>query len=260
MKNITIFVLLLSLFTRTEAQTSATQTQQNNGSFIGLVGGLSMPLGNWKKTAYITDANGAWLANNADNTSSGFAGNGSSFGIEGAYFFSKYVGFGGMLSHSTFNISTKGLDSLSAGYQRSFDVDQVTTTINGSYSIWAFMPGIYLRYPFSNKFSITGKLLAGFTTTSTPNISVDVKDGGVDDGTFTQLSSVANSIGVMGGLGFGYNICNHFAVNLQGNYCYSKPDFFFANLNRVSNAGRLINEYNQPLTFMNVSLGVAYTF
>ena len=246
MKNITMFILLLVVFTGVKAQTTDTKTQLGNGGFIGLVGGYSIPMGKWAKTDY------------ADNTS-GFTGNGSSFGIEGAYFVSKYVGFGFMLTNSNFNISNKGLNSLSAGYQTDFDVDQVTTTINGAYSIWSIMPGIYFRYPFSERFSITGKLLAGFTTATTPNIAVDVMDGGVDDGIFRQLSCITNSLGIMGGIGLSYNVTNSFALNLQGNYFYSQPDFFFANLNRTTNSGRLVYEYNQPFTFMNVSLGVAYT-
>ena len=64
----------------------------------------------------------------------------------------------------------------------------------------------------------------------------------------------------MGGIGLSYNVCRSIAVNLQGNYFYSKPDFFLDNSNRVVKAGRLVNEYYQPLSFLNVSLGVAYTF
>ena len=257
MKNIIIVSLLFAISLGIKAQTTDTQAS-GNGSFIGLFGGFSMPLGNWKKVAYNTDDIGGWLPDNSDNNNAGFAGNGSTIGFEGAYYFSKYVGFGGVLSHSAFNISTKGLDTLSAGYRASFDVDQVTTTISGNYSIWAFMPGIYLKHPFSDKFSLTGKLLAGLTIASTPNIAVDVEDGGVDDGSFYQLSALATSLGVMGGIGLNYKVCSHCAVSLQGNYFYSKPDFFFANLNRVANVGRLVNEYNQPLSYFNVSLGLSY--
>ncbi len=248
MKKIIMFVLLLAVFAGAKAQTADAPSQSTStGSFIGLLGGLSMPMGNFKNVRYY-------------DTTSGFAGKGSTFGIEGAYFFSKYVGFGGMMSYTSFNVSTLGLDSISRGYQLDFFSDQTSTTINSPYKIWTLMPGIYLRYPLSDKLSINGKVLAGLTIATTPNIEVDVWDGGVDDGIFRQLPCTTTALGVVGGLGVSYNICKNIAVNLQGNYFYSKPDFFLENSNRQVKAGRLINEYNQPLTFMNFSLGLAYTF
>jgi opacity protein-like surface antigen len=247
MKKITMLVLLLAVFTSVKAQTADAPGQSGNGSFIGLLGGISMPMGNFKKVNYY-------------DTTSGYAGNGSTFGLEGAWFFSKYVGFGGMMSVSTFNVSTQGLDSLSRGYQLDFFSDRTSTSINSAYKIWTIMPGIYLRYPLSDKLSINGKVLAGLSIATTPSIVCDVWDGGVDDGDFRQLPCTVTSLGVVGGLGVSYNLCKNFAINLQGNYFYSKPDFFLENSNRQVKAGRLINEYNQPLTFMNFSLGVAYTF
>jgi len=260
MKNITLFSLLLATALSIQAQTTETQSSGNNGSFIGVFGGFSMPMGNWKKNVYNKDDIGGWIPTDAGNLSAGFAGNGSTFGYEGAWFISKYIGIGGVISYSSFSISTAGLDTLSAGYRASFDVDKTTTTISGNYTMWSVLPGIYLRYPFTDKFSAQVKLLGGFTSVTTPNISVDVFDGGVDDGSFIQLACVANSFAFMGGLNLSYNLSSCFALNLQGNYFYSQPDFFLANLNRNANVGRLITEYNQPLTFMNFSLGLAYTF
>ena len=164
------------------------------------------------------------------------------------------------MSYSTFSVPAAALDSLSQGYQKDFFSDRTTTFINSPYSIWTFMPGIYLRYPFSDKLSVTGKLLTGLTISTTPSIAVDVWDGGVDDGIFRQLPCTVTSLGVMGGLGISYNLCSYFAVNLQGNYFYGKPDFFLDNSNRQVKAARLINEYHQPLSFMNFSLAIAYVF
>jgi hypothetical protein len=50
------------------------------------------------------------------------------------------------------------------------------------------------------------------------------------------------------------------SVNLQGNYASSKPDFLIDNVNRPSNIGRLLTEYNQPLTYTSFTLGVSYLF
>ena len=247
MKNIifVIICLFIVIGTNSKAQTADTETPSKN--FIGLLGGYSIPTGNWNKTAYYVNT-------------SGYAGNGSTFGIEGAHFFSKYFGIGGMVSHSMCNVSKKGLDSLSRGYQQDFDVDQVTTSIDGAYTMWTFMPGIYLKYPFTDRFSVMGKFFAGFTSTTTPKISVDVEDGGVDDGIFIQQKSTANSFGYMAGLAFSYRIVKGLSLNLSGNYLSCHPDFMVANTNRANSAGRLITEYNEPISFMNISLGLAYQF
>ena len=104
MKNFIIVLIMLA---------SATSIQAQNNSFISVFGGMTMPSGNWKKTAYNVDEVGGWLPTDADNLSSGFAGSGSTFGVEGAYFFSKYFGVGGMVSYSTFGFA--GLTALFSG-------------------------------------------------------------------------------------------------------------------------------------------------
>ncbi len=243
MKKLKIVIALFIIGVAAYSQTTDIPTE-NNG-FIGVFGGLTVPSGNWTHVAY------------NDNTS-GYAGNGSTFGIEGAWYFSKCVGIGGMISYSIF--SFKGIDSLSAGYQNSFDVDQVTTMVNGGYSMWTFMPGIYLRCPFGNKFSINAKFLAGFTSATTPTITCDVFDGGRDDGIFTQQACTANAFGYMVGLGVSYSIRSCLALNLHANYLSTQPDFYIDNINRPANVGRLITEYNQPLNTMSFTLGVAYLF
>jgi opacity protein-like surface antigen len=249
MKKVIIVILMLVAFTGIQAQ--------NNG-FMSVFGGVTMPSGNWTKTAYNVNEIGGWIPTDPANLSSGFAGTGSTFGIEGAYFFSKYFGVGGMVSHSTFGFN--GLDTLSAGYRSSFDVDQVTTSVGAGYTMWNFLYGIYFRYPFTEKFSVTAKLLGGFTTATTPSIAVDVFDGGNDDGVFTQEPCTANSFGYMAGIGVSYKILDYLSINLQGNYSSSQPDFLIDNVNRNNAIGRLLTEYNQPLTYMNVTLGVSYLF
>ena len=245
MKNRLFTCLILIASLSAGAQTPEA-TAPSKG-FIGISEGFSIPSGNITKVAY------------NDNTA-GFAGKGSSFGIEGACYFSKYIGIGGKISFTSFNISSTGLDSLSAGYRNSFDVDRVTTSITGAYSIWAFMPGIYLRYPVSGKLSVNANILAGFTSTTTPTIDVAVEDGGVEDGTFTQKACTANAFGYSAGIGVSYQVLSCMAISLHGSYLSCTPDFFVDNINRPSNIGRLVTEYNQPINVMNISLGVAYTF
>ena len=258
MKKLSIFILMLALYSGIKAQDASTPAKSPDNStmsngFIGLLGGYSISTGNWTHTSYITGDAGKWLS---DNLSAGFADNGSTFGIEGGWYFCKYVGIGGLVSYSHY--AFKGLDSISAGYDASFDVDQITTTVSGGYDILNFMTGLYFRFPCSDKLAVTAKLLGGFTSATTPQIAVAVEDGGVEDGTFTQQRCTANSFGYMAGLGVSYKLNNWLGLNLQGIYASSEPDFLIDNTNRNNSIGRLITEYKQPLTNFNICLGVTY--
>src|SRR5580704_14317427 len=118
MKNLSIFIWLFAVSIGAKAQDAGTPAKSSDNSaqsngFIGLIGGYSVATGNWTHTSYITDDVGKWFSNNPDNLSAGFAGNGYTIGVEGAWYFSKYVGVGGVISYSHYGFS--GLDSLSAG-------------------------------------------------------------------------------------------------------------------------------------------------
>src|ERR1700751_6043911 len=72
---------------------ASTANDVKTKSFIGVTGGYSNLMGNITKTDY------------ADN-SSGYANSkGYNIGLEGAYYFHKYFGVGGLFSLSTFNVT-----------------------------------------------------------------------------------------------------------------------------------------------------------
>ena len=224
---------------------------QKGPSFVGISGGISLPTGNWGKSDFISSTTG-YVSDPA-----GFAAKGPIGELDGAYFFSKHIAVGFLFSYATYK--TKDLNTLSAGYQDSFDVDQVTTT-SDSYKSWSLMPGLYFDFPLAPKLSVTARAMAGIAHTSTPLIMVDVEDGGIDDGTFEQKSASKTAFGLDGGIGLSYKVIKCLAINLRGDYFYSKPDFTIENTQRANAAGRYITEYNQPLAGLNVSLGVAFLF
>jgi opacity protein-like surface antigen len=224
---------------------------QKGTGFIGISGGVSIPSGNWARANYVVNTQAY------QNDPSGFASVGGIVALDGAYFFSKHIGIGAMINYATYK--TRDLDTLSGGYRESFDVDQVTTTAN-SYKIWNFLPGLYFKFPAGKKLSVTAKALAGITHATTPQYSVDVEDGGVDDGTFYQKSATKTSFAFAAGAGLSYPVTKCFAINLLGDYFYSRPDFTIENSARENAAGRLVTNYNQPLSGINISLGVAFLF
>jgi opacity protein-like surface antigen len=245
MKSIKIFLSIAALCI------AATSFAQKGQSFVGISGGVSLPLGNWGKSAEVISINGFV------NDPNGYANTGTFGAIEGAWFFSKHFGIGGRFSYGTYKI--KNIDSLSQGYQESFDVDQTSTTVS-NYKVLNFLPGLYFSYPLQKKLSLTARGLVGITHATTPQISVDVEDGGIDDGTLQQQSASATSFAFDLGAGLSYSVTKNLAINLNADYFYSKPDFTIGNTFRNNAAGRLVSEYNQPLDAVNISLGVAYLF
>jgi opacity protein-like surface antigen len=246
MKSIKIFLSIAALCIAT-----VSFAQQKGPSYIGIGGGASLPLGNWSKSPSIVSTSGFV------NDPNGYANTGVFVTVDGAWFFSKHFGIGGMFSYGTYRL--KNVDSLSQGYQNSFDVDTTKTTPT-NYKMVNFLPGLYFNYPLQKKLSITGRALIGFTYATTPQISVDVIDGGVDDGTFQQESASKTAFAFDIGAGLSYNIQKCLALNFKADYFYAKPDFKINNTHRNNAAGRLVTEYNQPLEALNFSLGITFLF
>jgi opacity protein-like surface antigen len=153
----------------------------------------------------------------------------------------------------------KKTDSLSQGYEESFDVDTTRTTPT-HYTLWSVMPGIYYNLAVAKKFDFTARALVGITHASTPQITCTIEDGGVFDAPIIQYSASKTAFAADLGAGLNYNLTKCLSIDLRADYFYTKPDFAISNAPRLNNAGREVNNYDQPLESVNFSLGVAYRF
>ena len=142
--------ILISLAAAISLSTVAI-AQQKPANFIAVEGGLSLPLGNFGKASTATALTS--IQGTVDDPS-GYAKPGGFGSVNGAWFFSKHFGIGGMFRYGTYNL--KHVDSLSQGYEESFDVDQTSTTVT-NYKMWSLMPGLYLDLPLAGKLSLTGQ-------------------------------------------------------------------------------------------------------
>jgi opacity protein-like surface antigen len=247
MKSIKIFLFIVAF-----SPVIICQGQEIGNSFIGLSGGVSFPTGNWGKASTATSLTSL---EGTVGDPSGYANTGGFFAIDGAWFFSKHFAIGGMFKYGSYNLH--GMDSLSYGYEQSFDVDTTRLT-HTDYKLWSIMPGLYYNLMVAKKLSLTARALAGISHATTPQITVTIEDGGVFDPPVVQYSSSQTSFAFDLGAGLRYMINKCLAIDLTGDYYYTKPDFTITNSSRVNNAGREITEYNQPLASINVSLGIAY--
>jgi hypothetical protein len=226
---------------------------QQGTTILEFDGGVSMPLGNFGATS---TAHSLMSTNGTIGDNHGYANTGGFFSVDGAWFFSKYFGIGGMFKYGSYNM--KGVDSLSQGYEESFDVD-TTRTYTTSYKIWSVMPGLYFNLPLAKKFAFDARALVGIAGASTPQIYVNIEDGGVTDPPAIQYSSSKVAFAADLGLGLRYYIYRGLSINVKADYFYTKPDFTINNTKRLNNAGREVFSYNQALESVNFSAGLAYT-
>ncbi len=250
MKSTKILLLLAAVF----SLSITSFAQQKPATFIGAEGGISLPLGNFGKAS---TASSLMSINGTVNDLSGYGKLGGFGALNGAWFFSRNFGIGGLIKYGTYHL--KNVDSLSQGYEESFDVDTTRTTTT-DYKMWSVMPGIYFNLPLAKKFDLTARALVGIAHASTPNITVSIEDGGVFDQSVVQGSASKTTFAWDIGAGFRYEITRCLAIDARADYFYTKPDFTIPNSGRNNNAGREVKEYNQPLESVNFSLGIAYQF
>ncbi len=210
---------------------------------IGITGGLSSPSGNFIKTDY------------ADNTS-GFAGSGSNIGVTATWFIKKNFGISALVSYQQY--SFKGIQNMADGFHESFDVDSASATVKGNNHTINILVGPYYSLPIGNKFSIDFRGLVGLANSSLAGWDVVLTDAGITHPPLTQNVSSAATFGMQFGVGFRYKVTDRWAVLLNGDYFYSKPDFTIVNVDRNANAGREIYSYNQPIAGINANLTLAY--
>ena len=228
--------------------------QQKPLPFIEVDGGVSLPLGNWGATA---TASSLMSIKGTVNDVHGWANIGGFGSINGAWYFSKNFGIGGIFRYGVYDL--KKVDSLSQGYEESFDVDTTRTTPT-HYTLWSIMPGIYFSLGLSKKIDFTARALLGITHATTPQITCTIEDGGVFDAPIVQYASTKIAVSADIGAGLDYRITRCIAIGLKADYFYSKPDFTINNAPRLNNAGREVYNYDQPLESVNFSLGIAYRF
>jgi hypothetical protein len=250
MKTNNILIILMAVL----SLSTASFAQDKPATFIGLEGGVSIPLGNFGKWS---TASSLMSINGTVNDKNGYANTGGFGALNGAWFFSRYFGIGGMIKYGTYKL--QHVDSLSQGYEESFDVDTTRTTTS-DYKMWSIMPGLYFDLPLAKKFDVTARALAGIAHASTPNITVSIEDGGVFDQSVVQGSASKVAFAFDLGAGFRYHITQCLAIDARADYFYTKPDFTIPNSGRNNNAGREVSNYDQALSSVNFSLGIAYMF
>ncbi|MDR3679735.1 MAG: outer membrane beta-barrel protein [Flavipsychrobacter sp.] len=248
MKKISAGLLAITIIIVTSNLAKAQDTKSADSPtkwVIGITGGISSPSGNFTKTDY-------------DNGLSGFAGSGYNMGITSTWFIKKRFGITVLASYHHY--SYQGIQNIANGFHEAFDVDSASATTRSSNHSINILVGPAYSLPVSTKFSFDFRVLAGIVDATLAGWDVVLTDANITHPALTQNASHATTFGMQAGAAIKYNITKQWAVLLNGDYFYSKPNFSIVNIDRNANAGREITNYNQSIAGINGNLTLAYYF
>jgi len=238
-KTLTILSAVLFLFISFNAK--AQDDKPYVKSYIGLLGGLSFPGGDFGKADY-------------GNNSAGYAKRGATFGLDGAFYLYKNLGIGITFSfQDQGELNTADAQNLSDGYNASYNRDQTTVTAVNRYHNINLLAGPQYSFVI-NKFIIDLRASAGvIKSISTPNVSVVFDDS--DGITLTQLNSTGLAFAYGGNVGLRYSFSENWDIGLRANYVNSSSGINISNTGHPDDTtGR--NVLKQPISELQTTLGI----
>jgi hypothetical protein len=214
-------------------------------SYIGVIGGASIPLGNYSHGDFFNDA-------------AGMAKNGVTVGLDGAYYFAKNFGIGATFSfQDQGELSATDVQNLSNGYNAAFNKDITTVVAVNRYHNFNLLlgPQYSINSFIFKKLGVDLRLSAGLIkSTSTPSLTVYF-DGSTDAATaIHQLSSESKAFAYGGSAGFRYPLGDKWNLTLRGSYVKS-DGFTIGNTNNDGEGGRFVSK--TPVTEVETTLGIS---
>ena len=238
----TFTILTTALIILVSFKTKAQDTKEYVKSYISFLGGQSLPVSNFGQSNY-------------SNNSAGFAKKGTVFGLEGAYYFYKNLGFVATLSYvDQGELSQNDVQNLSDGYNASFNKLYTNVTAVNRYNSLNLLGGPQYSFVY-HKFTLDLRATAGIIKSySTPSIQIQYTEGNSTLVTFSQNSSKGDAFAYGGGAGLRFSLGEHWDVNLRGNYLNS-AGIKISNTNNNGSVGRFVTK--QPITEIQTTLGIS---
>jgi hypothetical protein len=233
-----ILITLISFSARAQDK----DTKEYVKSYLGLLGGISNPSGNFAQANY-------------SNNSAGFAKKGFTTGLDGAFYIYKNLAIG-----ATFTFQDQGelnsadVQNLSTGYNTDFNKDITTVNAVNRYNNFNLMAGPQYSFAIS-KFTIDMRVSAGLVkSTSTPSLAIVFDNSNNPGLTLEQHSSEAKAFAYGGSAGLRYNLGGSWDIGLKANYINSNG-LTITNGNNPNTMGRFVTK--QPITELQTTLGIS---
>ena len=243
-KNFTLlFAVLITLFSLNVKAQDADIPQAK--SYLGLIGGLSLPSGSFGQANY-------------SNNSAGFAKKGTTLGLDAGIYLYKNLGIGITFSYqdqgelSAFDVAT-----LADGYNTSYDKDETNITAVNRYQNISLMGGPQYTFLYKS-FALDLRASVGIIKSiATPSLGV-VFDNSNNSSTYlNQISSRGDTFAYGASIGFRYSLSDSWDVGLKANYI-SSNGIKIEDSGPFSTAGRW--QTNLPISVIQTTLGISVKF
>jgi len=205
---------------------------QNISSYVGLRGGLSIPIGQYK----------------AKNLQNGcFTLPGFTVGVEGAWYFKHYLGIGGQFG---FNLHPVDVSSLE--YEKVINDPFLSdlTIRSDPYQIITAAVGLFSRWNFWKRLSLHGKLLGGMMWAKTPYQLYKPEYFMVGPKYFEITSSKDRNLAGIIGAGIQVDVSSCIAFRAEGEFQFSKMVFGFNTASGPRYEHRTISYINTTLALI----------
>jgi hypothetical protein len=201
MKKIGILILSILLISGISAQ--------EKSSFIGIQAGPSFPIGGFHSKK-LPDG--------------GFAMTGLNIELEGAWFFMPWMGVGAAAC-----LNLHPLDAGALGDEKLKDNEFLNSLIIRSdpYLSVAFYPGLYFKFPITQKFYLTAKAAGGMIYAQTPYQLYKAEYYLIGKNWYEVTSAGDFEWSFLAGAGLRYDLNDLIGFTVQSDFTYNVMDFTF---------------------------------
>lgn len=246
--HIYLFALLTLAVSAANAQvTTKSKPVDYVKSYVGIFGGISNPLSDFKIADY-------------GNNKAGFAKKGATFGIDGAVYVYKNLAVGGTIQfQDQGELTQDDATALATGYTESFKSDQATTTTVGRYHSYSIMLGPQYSIPVYKGFIVDLRVSGGLLATrSAPGTTTLLSGTPTQTATFFQTSGKGSTFAYGASAALRYKLGEGVSIVVKGNYIKSEGPTVFNDGRTVTNIGRYVT--GQPFTVIQSTLGINFMF
>ena len=243
-KNFTILsAVLITLFSlNVKAQDDNPQAK----SYLGLLGGLSVPVSNFGQSNY-------------SNNSAGFAKKGGTLGLDAGIYLHKNFGIGITFSYQDQGeLNAADVQNLANGYNTSFVKNETNVTAVNRYQNVNLMAGPQYSFLYK-RFTLDIRASAGIVKSiSTPSLGVVFNNTSNSSTYLNQLSSGGNALAYGGSAGLRFSLGDSWDIGLKCNYINSDGI-------KIENSGPTytgVGRYQTklPITEIQTTLGISLKF
>ncbi|MGN6640587.1 MAG: hypothetical protein ACTHJ8_16870 [Mucilaginibacter sp.] len=210
-------------------------------SYIGLYGGMSIPVSNYASTDYY-------------NNSAAFAHKGITYGVDGAIYLYKGLGVGGTISfQDQGKLNSNNVTALAQGYTNDYSADNSNVTASNRYDNLNILIGPQYSFEY-HRFIIDLRASAGIVKTfSNPVLQVTSYDGLDQIANFYQRGISSTVFGYGGNVGIRWKFSDNWTLGVKGVYVGSNGSAVTTEGLR-ENVGRLVTRL--PISEFQTVIGL----